>query len=98
VAEQSSENTETTREQAGLPLSVPPANHGHTIAAWTTIVVILVGALVSAMAVVLAVVWLFWVGLGVIALGVVVGKVLQVLGYGQGGEATIARQSGSTAH
>ncbi len=98
MAEQSAEGTQSTGAPAWLPPSAPPSNHGHTVAAWTTTTVVLVGALVSALAVVFAVVWLFWVGLGVVLVGAIVGKALQVLGYGQGGANTLARQSGAGAH
>ncbi|HUX70561.1 MAG TPA: HGxxPAAW family protein [Cellulomonadaceae bacterium] len=98
MAEQSTEGTESTGALAWLPPSAPPSNHGHTVAAWTTTIVVVVGALVSALAVVFAVVWLFWAGLGVVLVGAITGKVLQVLGYGQGGANTLARQSGAGAH
>lgn len=83
-------------EVVHLPLSSPPRNHGHTTAAWTTVVLVLVGFTVSALAVTFALVWLFWAGMGVILLGVVAGKVLQILGHGQGGAATLAKQARST--
>ena len=70
-------------ERAYLPPHAPPVNHGHTSAAWATMILILLGVLVAAGAVVAALVWLFWVGLGIAVLGLVVGKVMSVLGYGQ---------------
>lgn len=98
MAEQPTENAVTARELASLPPSAPPRNHGHTIAAWTTTITVLVGALVSSVAMVAALVWLVWVGLGVAVLGLVLGKVLQLLGYGQGGAVTVARQAGAAGH
>lgn len=70
-------------EVARLPLAAPPTNHGHTVAAWVTVTVVLVGAVVSAVAVVAALPWLFWTGLGVVVVGVVLGRVLKMLGFGQ---------------
>lgn len=70
-------------ETSYLPPHAPPTNHGHTVAAWVTMILILIGVGVAAGAVVAAVVWLFWVGLGIVVLALVVGKVLAVLGYGQ---------------
>lgn len=77
------EPTEPTRETMYLPPAAPNHNHGHTTAAWTTTIVVLLGVFVAAGAVVASLPWLFWVGIGVAALGVVLGKVLAVLGYGQ---------------
>lgn len=84
-----------SNEVAYLPLSSPPRNHGHTTAAWTLVGLVVVGFTISALAVTFAVVWLFWAGLGVCLLGIVVGKALQAMGHGQGGAATLAKQSGS---
>jgi len=77
------EPIEPTRETMYLPPAAPYHNHGHTTAAWTTTIVVLLGVCVAAAAVVASLVWLFWVGIGIAALGVVSGKVLSVLGYGQ---------------
>jgi hypothetical protein len=70
-------------ETAHLPVASPPTNHGHTPAAWTTVIMVLVGAVVASFAVVVALPWLFWVGLGVILVGVVVGWIMKIMGLGQ---------------
>jgi hypothetical protein len=59
-------------------------HHGHTPAAWTAVIIMLVGFAVGGLAVVLAQPWLFFTGIGLIALGVVVGKVMQMMGMGAG--------------
>lgn len=59
------------------------ASHGNTPAAWTAVTVMFVGFLVSGIALPLALPWLFFVGLGVVVLGAVVGKVMQMMGLGQ---------------
>ncbi|MCL3861878.1 HGxxPAAW family protein [Actinotalea sp. K2] len=82
-------------ERAYLPPSAPPTNHGHTTAAWTTVILVLVGAVVASLAVMGSLVWLFWVGLGIVLLGVIVGRVLKMLGFGQPGPSTDSRD---TAH
>ena len=69
-------------ERPALP-PAPPVNHGNTRAAWVTVTVILVGGLVAGLAVMAAQPWLFWVGLGIAALGLVVGRVMRWLGFGQ---------------
>jgi hypothetical protein len=71
------------REKAYLPPAAPPRNHGHTVAAWVTVTVILVGALVASAGVVAALPWLFWTGLGIAVLGLIVGYALRKAGLGQ---------------
>lgn len=58
-------------------------DHGHSIAAWSLVGIVLLGALISSVAVVAAMPWLFFVGLVVAAIGLVVGKVLQAMGFGR---------------
>jgi len=57
-------------------------SHGHTTAAWTAVAIMFVGFLISGFALPLALEWLFFVGLVVVALGAVVGKVMQMMGMG----------------
>ncbi len=70
-------------ERAYLPRAAPPTNHGHTTAAWVTVVLVLLGATVSSLAVMGALVWLFWVGMGIVVVGLIAGRVLKMLGFGQ---------------
>ena len=77
------EPLDRTAESAHLPAAAPPTNHGRTLAAWVTVSVVVLGGLVSAAAVVVARPWLFWVGIGLIVIGVVLGQVLRMLGFGQ---------------
>lgn len=58
------------------------ASHGNTPAAWTAVTIMFVGSLVSGIALPLSLPWLFFVGLGVIVLGAVVGKVMSMMGMG----------------
>lgn len=88
----------TRTETIHLPPTTAPTNHGRTVAAWTTTWVVVLGGVVAALGVTFTLVWLFWAGMGVIALGVVLGKVLQLLGHGQGGAATIARAQRRGGH
>jgi hypothetical protein len=57
-------------------------DHGHTPAAWTTVIIVFLGSCVSGAAVIVAQFWLFYVGLGVMLVGVIVGKVMQMMGLG----------------
>ncbi len=66
-----------------LPPSSPPHNEGNTVAAWVTVVLVVLGALVASLAIVFALVPLAWVGAGIVVLGLVAGRVLKMLGLGQ---------------
>ena len=65
------------------PVNVPPANEGRTLAAWTTVTIVLVGAVVAALGVAFALPWLGWTGGGVTMVGLVTGGVLRAAGHGQ---------------
>ena len=54
---------QNSAESVHLPVASPPRNHGHTTAAWVLVVAVLIGAVVSAIAVMAAQPVLFWVGL-----------------------------------
>lgn len=57
-------------------------SHGNTPAAWTAVTIMFVGFLLSGIALPLELTWLFFVGLVVVVLGAVVGKVMQMMGLG----------------
>jgi hypothetical protein len=57
-------------------------DHGHSVAAWTAVAIILVGSVVSCWGVLVASAILFWVGIGICVLGAAAGKVLGMAGYG----------------
>lgn len=58
------------------------SNHGNTIAAWTTVGLLIVASLIMCIAVVVTSIWVFVVG-AVIAIGALVaGKLLALAGYG----------------
>ncbi|PZR52473.1 hypothetical protein DNL40_11295 [Xylanimonas oleitrophica] len=70
-------------EIAYLPEAAPFHNEGKTVASWVAMAGVTLGAVVAAVAVALASLWLFVAGFGVIALALVVGLVLRNMGYGQ---------------
>jgi hypothetical protein len=70
-------------ERSHLPVAPPYTNHGHTVASWATVVLVILGGLLATFAVVLTTPWLGWVGGGVIVAGLLVGRVLRMLGMGQ---------------
>ena len=57
-------------------------SHGGTVAAWTAVAIILAGTTVGAVALPLRSPVLFFVGVAVIILGAVVGKVMSMMGLG----------------
>jgi hypothetical protein len=56
--------------------------HGNSVAAWTAVSIITLGFLVGGIGVWLASPVTFYVGVGLCVLGVVVGKVLALMGFG----------------
>jgi uncharacterized membrane protein len=65
----------------------PELGHGNSPAAWTSVAVMLVGALVACVAFVLgpAATIAFIIGLVIMVLGLVAGLVMRAMGYGVGG-------------
>jgi hypothetical protein len=61
---------------------VDPHDHGSTPAAWTAVVIITLASVVSTLGVILANWPMFWVGIGLVVVGAVVGKVMQRMGMG----------------
>jgi hypothetical protein len=60
-------------------------NHGQSVASWTAVGIVMVGALVMAIAVVIGAVWLFVVGAVIAIAGGISGKVLAAMGFGKSG-------------
>jgi hypothetical protein len=61
---------------------VPHENHGNSVAAWTAVSIVMVASCVGAIGVLVKEPWLFWVGVALIVVGVIAGKVLQMAGFG----------------
>lgn len=57
-------------------------NHGSTPAAWTAVTIIMIAFLIGGIGVVVAQPWLFWAGVALVVVGLVVGKVMQMMGMG----------------
>ena len=93
----SAQNAITT-EKMHLPLSAAPVNHGKTVAAWFTTYAVIASFLIAGLGVAFALPWLFWVGLGLIVVVLIVARVLVATGYGQGGAKTRARQASHGGH
>ena len=59
-----------------------PAHHGNTPAAWTGVFLILVGFVVAGIGLVIDSMLVFWIGVVLTPVGVVVGKIMQKMGLG----------------
>jgi hypothetical protein len=57
-------------------------DHGHTVAAWTAVIIITLAFLVGTLGVVIAKPSVFWIGAALIPVGLIAGKVLALLGFG----------------
>ena len=71
------------RERVGE--QVDPYGHGHSLAAWVAVFVVMAGSLVLSLAVVFGLLWLGIVGAVITALGGVAGKLLGAMGFGAKG-------------
>lgn len=58
------------------------SGHGNSVAAWTGVIVIMIGALIMSVSVLVSSVAMFVVGAVVTVLGAVAAKVLSAMGYG----------------
>jgi hypothetical protein len=58
------------------------AHHGNTPAAWTGVLIILVGFVVGGIGLVIDNWWVFWAGVIIGVVGPIVGKIMQKLGLG----------------
>ena len=59
-------------------------SHGHTPAAWTAVIVIFLGFVVGGLALMMQNWPLFWLGgVGLVVVGGILGKVMQMMGLGQ---------------
>jgi hypothetical protein len=58
------------------------AHHSNTPAAWTGVTFILIGFVVGGIGLVVGSAWLFWIGVILTPIGLIVGKVMQKMGLG----------------
>lgn len=71
------------RQTYSLPSAAAAANHGRTPAAWALVLGACAGVLVVGLGLMLALDWLSWTGVALVALAVVVSAVLRGMGLGQ---------------
>lgn len=58
------------------------AHHGNTPAAWTGVMIILVGFVVGGIGLVADNMIVFWVGVALVPIGAIVGKIMAMMGLG----------------
>ena len=76
---------QTHPDRSGHDPSAVDPHHGNSVAAWTAVGLIIVGATVAAFGVALTNLWLGVAGAVVIVLGAVAGKALGAMGFGASG-------------
>jgi hypothetical protein len=59
--------------------------HGHSPAAWTAVVIMLVAVTIGTVAYFFDLPWLVWASAGLLVVGALVGWILARVGYGVGG-------------
>lgn len=60
--------------------------HGHSPAAWTAVIVMVIAFAIGTVAFFLNVQWLVWASVGLLIFGALLGALLTKLGYAVGGE------------
>jgi hypothetical protein len=58
-------------------------DHGHTVAAWTAVGIAMLAFLIGCIGVVVARPPIFWIGIALLPVSLIVGKVLALLGFGK---------------
>jgi hypothetical protein len=67
--------------------------HGHSPAAWTAVIIMLVAFTVGTLAFWFDIAWLVWASAGVLVLGAITGQVLAKLGYGVNGPRYVPKKA-----
>lgn len=78
--------TTSVTEQGPIDHSIE-LGHGNSPAAWTCVAIMLIGTVVGCIAFVMgeSATILFWIGVGIIGLGLIAGIAMKAAGYGVGG-------------
>ncbi|MET0783079.1 DUF6704 family protein [Leifsonia flava] len=66
--------------------------HGHSPAAWTAVIIMLVAFTIGTIAFFFELVWLVWASAALLVIGAIVGWALARAGYGVGGSKTTVRE------
>jgi hypothetical protein len=74
--------TEATAHQSSAGHTSHEGGHGGTPAAWTTVVIITLAFAVGTVGLIIGNWVVFWIGVGLVPVGGIVGKVMQMMGMG----------------
>ncbi|NKX56022.1 HGxxPAAW family protein [Arthrobacter mobilis] len=81
-------NTATSQAQQDegvVDIHAEPIGHGNSPAAWTCVLIMLVGAVAAAIGFIIASHLVFWISIAVMVVGLIVGGIMKKAGYGVGG-------------
>jgi hypothetical protein len=67
-------------------------SHGHSPAAWTAVIIMLVGVTIGTVAFFVDLAWLVWASVVIVVIGLVVGWALAKAGYGVKGPKYVPKQ------
>ncbi|WP_221584395.1 HGxxPAAW family protein [Microbacterium sp. G2-8] len=68
-----------------MPNPIGDPGHGDSPAAWTNIIIMLIGLSIGTVALFFWMIWLVWVGVAITVLGPIVGLIMSKLGFGVNG-------------
>ncbi len=74
-----------------MSLDISDPGHGNSTAAWTAVIIMLVGFTIGTIAFFLVVEWLVWASAALVVLGLIVGWILVKAGYGVRGTKSAQR-------
>jgi uncharacterized RDD family membrane protein YckC len=66
--------------------------HGHSPAAWTAVIIMLVAIAIGTVAFFLDVPWLVWSSAALVVVGLIVGFAMSRAGYGVNGSKTVSKE------
>ncbi len=72
--------------------SIGDPGHGHSPAAWTAVIIMLVAVTIGTVAFYFDVPWLVWASAGLVLVGALVGWAMSRAGYGAGGSKYLAKE------
>lgn len=66
--------------------------HGHSPAAWTAVIIMLVAVTIGTVAFFFDYAWIVWASAGLVVVGLIVGWIMAKAGYGVGGDKYTAKE------
>ncbi|AZS36740.1 DUF6704 family protein [Microbacterium sp. 1P10UB] len=72
--------------------SIADPGHGHSPAAWTAVIIMLVAIAIGTLFFVLDIPAVVWASAGLVVVGLLVGWIMKRAGYGAGGSKTVPKE------